>query len=1086
MTSAQWQIVKKVFTEALERPHNQRETYITDACGQDAEVLEEVRSLVKAHLKESPLHRVKNQFISPILAGIQSEQQHGMRLGVYTIVRELGRGGMGNVYLARDEHLHRDAALKMLPVLLQDDDEASARFFMEARAASALDHPNVCTIYGIDTTDQGQPYIAMAYYDGQTLKDWIAENKGTLRECLDIAAQIGEGLNAVHQAGIIHRDIKPANIMLTRQGTVKIVDFGIARIKDAARGTRSDARMGTASYMAPEQVEDLDVDARIDIWSLGVVLYEMITGIRPFGGANNHTILNNVLRQAPKPLSANVPDIPPCVDTMVLKMLEKNRDHRYQEIDEILEAIKACYEEIDRLDRSVSSSLPVHLTSFVGRESDINTILKLLRNTRLLTLLGPGGIGKTRLAIETANRLNVDTHYVPLGTHMDPEEVPAAIAHALGPGRISDHPLEDVKQALMQREAVLILDNFEQLMKASPVIAELLAACSALRILVTSRTPTGIPGEQEYPVHPLGLPGAVGGEVKTDESMSVEAILQYPAVRLFVERAKATRVDFELSSENAPDVVALCKRLDGLPLALELAAARIKLFTPAMLNTRLADQPGLLKETGRERPERHHTLQQAIQWSYDLLDGHLKRMFRQVSVFSGGFTLEAAEAVLNEDDFDGTVIEAIFSLLDHSLLQRRDQGGEPRMYMLATIRAFSFQHLEQSGEAFPVKQRHAAYFGLLATSLEPQLTGPWAGRALDVLEREYDNFRVALANAEALRDSETGLKLSASLWRFAMARGNMHEGRKWIDLFLHLDGEAVPTRLRARALVAAASLSHNMGDNNKARNYLEESLPLWRAMGDQQGIISVLNNLSWVGCELCKLEIAKEHALEALALSEQLNEGRGKALALNNLGWVAMYLGDGEEMKVLHTKSLALRRAIGDDAGSSFAIANLGYAEVVTGNYDTALDLLSEAVSIAREVKDRHHLAWGLSISGWAYNKQGVYEKSLACLDEALPIWRTPIHPSGLAWALSVCASTHSTLNSLEVATDMLDEGLQLWQQVDTPWGVAWVYFEYGRIAEKRGFSDEARTWYQKSLDIRLGIKDQLGIAECMEGLRRL
>ena len=924
MTSAQWHIVKKVFAEALELPLDQRETYITDSCGQDAEVLDEVRSLLKAHLKESPLDRLKNQFISPMLSGIQGEQQHGVRLGAYTVVRELGRGGMGTVYLARDEHLHRDVALKMLPVLSQDDDEASARFFMEARAASALDHPNVCTIYGIDTTEEGQPYIAMAYYEGQTLKDWIAEGKGTLRECLDIATQIGEGLKAVHNAGIIHRDIKPANIMLTGQGTVKIVDFGIARIKDAARVTRPGGRMGTASYMAPELVEDLGVDDRVDIWSLGVVMYEMITGIRPFEGPNNPAILDNVLRQVPKPLSASMDDIPPCVDALVLKMLEKNRDQRYQEIDEVLEAIEACCEDIDRLNRSVSPSLPVHLTSFVGRESDIEAILKLLQDTRLLTLLGPGGIGKTRLAIETANRLSVDTHYVPLGAHADPGEVPSAIAHALGPGRISDHPLEDVKQALMQRESVLILDNFEQLIKASPVIVELLAACSALRILVTSRTPTGIPGEQEYPVYPLGLPGAVGGEVKPVEPTSVDALLHYPAIRLFVERAKATRVDFRLTSENALDVVALCQRLDGLPLALELAAARIKLFTPAMLNTRLSDQPGLLKETGRERPERHHTLQQAIQWSYDLLDEHLKRMFRQVSVFSGGFTLEAAEAVLGEGNFDETVVEAIFSLLDHSLLQRIDEGGAPRMYMLATIRAYSSQHLEQSGEGPPVRQRHAAYFGQLATSLEPQLTGPGAAKALDALEREYDNFRVAVAYAEELRDAETGLTLGASLWRFAMARGNMHEGRKWIDQFLHVDGRAVPSQLRARALVAAASLSHNMGDNNKARDYLEESLPLWRAEGDQQGVISVLNNLSWVGCELCKLDIAKEYALEALALSEQLNDGRGKALALNNLGWVAMYLGDGEEMRRLHTESLVLRRAIGDDAGSSFAIANLG------------------------------------------------------------------------------------------------------------------------------------------------------------------
>ena len=1086
MTSAQWHIVKKVFAEALELPHDQRETYITDSCSQDAEVLAELRSLLNAHLKESPLDRVANQFISPILAGIKGEQQHGARLGVYTIVRELGRGGMGTVYLARDEHLHRDAALKMLPVLLRDNEEASARFFTEARAASALDHPNVCTIYGIYTTEEGQPYIAMAYYEGQTLKDWIAGRKGTLRECLDIASQIGEGLKAVHEAGIIHRDIKPANIILTRQGTVKIVDFGIARIKDAARVTRPASRMGTASYMAPEQVENLGVDARIDIWSLGVILYEMITGTRPFEGPNNHTILNNVLRQAPKPLAANLPDIPPCVDTVVLKLLEKNREHRYQEVDEVLEALEACTKEVDRLNRSVSPTLPVHLTSFVGRESDINAILKLFPNTRLITLVGPGGIGKTRLAIETASRLNVESYYIPLGTHVDPDEVPAAIAHALGPGRISDDPLEDVKQVLTHREAVLILDNFEQLIRASPVITELLATCSALRILVTSRIPTGIPGEQEYPVHPLGLPGAKGGEDKTEESMSLEALMKYPAIRLFVERAKAKRVDFQLTPENAPEVVVLCQRLDGLPLALELAAARIKLFTPAMLNKRLADQPGLLKETGRERPERHHTLQQAIQWSYDLLDENLKRTFRQVSVFSGGFTLEAAEAVLNEDEFDGAVIEAIFSLLDHSLLQRMDQDGEPRMYMLATIRTFSFQHLEQSGEASPVRRRHAVYFGQLAASLEPELTRPGAAKAMDVLEREYDNFRFAVAYAEALCDAEMGLTLSASLWRFALARGNMHEGRRWIGQFLHMDGEAVPTLLRARALVAAATLSHNMGDNNKARDYLEESLPLWRAEGDQQGIISVLNNLSWVACELCKLDIAKEHALEALALSEQLNEGRGKALALNNLGWVAMYLGDGEQMKLLHAESLALRRAIGDDAGASFAIANLGYAEVVTGNYDSALDLLSEAVSIAREVKDRHHLAWGLSISGWAYYKQGAYEKSLTCLDEALPIWRMPLHPSGLAWALSVCAATHSALENLDVAKDMLDEGLQMWQHVDTPWGVAWVYFDYGRIAKRRGFSEDARDWYQKSLDIRLGIKDKLGIAECMEELGRL
>jgi predicted ATPase/class 3 adenylate cyclase len=464
------------------------------------------------------------------------------------------------------------------------------------------------------------------------------------------------------------------------------------------------------------------------------------------------------------------------------------------------------------------NNLPLQPTPLIGREKEVSEVCNLVRGdeTHLLTLTGPGGTGKTRLALQAAADLLDDfpdgTFFAPLATLSEAELFLSTVAETLGVRETGEQPLvESLKDYLHERQLLLVLDNFEQVLGAAPTVTELLAEAPGLKVLATSRAPLGLYGEHVYPVPPLTLP-----DLKRPPSL--ERLTQYEAVGLFVERARALKPDFKVTNESAPAVAEICVRLDGLPLAIELAAARITMLPPKAMLQRLTSRLKLLTGGARDLPERQRTLRATIEWSYALLDEGEQLLFGRLAVFSGGRTLEAIEAICDaEGDLPMDAFDGVSSLLDKSLI-RQEEGpnGEPRFVMLETVHEFAREKLGESAEAEQIKRVHAEYFLTLAEEANPELKGPDQLQWLERLEVEHDNMRTALSWALERREAEVVLRLGGALWWFWSVRGYHSEGRRWLEEVLAMDGRGSPES-RAMALAGAGTLASEQGDLDRAQ-----------------------------------------------------------------------------------------------------------------------------------------------------------------------------------------------------------------------------------------------------------------------------
>ena len=523
----------------------------------------------------------------------------------------------------------------------------------------------------------------MAFYDGETLAARLKRGPLPVPEALRIGREIARGLAAAHARGITHRDLKPANVLLTRSADVKIVDFGIAKLPGIDE-TQTGEVLGSIAYMAPEQLRGEKVDARADIWAFGVLLSEMLTGER-------FTAYGLEAGGAPAPLPSSLrPGIPRELDGVVERALAARPADRYADGSELLAALKYEHQPLSaRGESDRRFHLPEPITRFFGRQREVDDVLRRLADVRLLTLTGPGGTGKTRLALHIAalvrDRFEEGVVFVSLATIADPTLVCTEIARVLGiHERPAISPVESLASFLQSRRMLLVLDNFEHVVSAAPDIILLLTQCANLRILATSRVPLRVAGEHEYPVPSLPHPQAYA-------HVTVADLEAYPATALFLDRARAVCPDFTGDGEQTRAIAELCVRLDGLPLAIELAAARAKLFSPRAMLARLDRRFELLSSGGSDRPPRHQSLRQALAWSYDLLTAGQQTLFHRLAVFAGGCAFEdiaAVSQVLGSGEAE--VVDGCTALLDHSLVVREDgPDGLPRLQMLETIREFA-------------------------------------------------------------------------------------------------------------------------------------------------------------------------------------------------------------------------------------------------------------------------------------------------------------------------------------------------------------------------------------------------------------
>jgi predicted ATPase/class 3 adenylate cyclase/Tfp pilus assembly protein PilF len=640
------------------------------------------------------------------------------------------------------------------------------------------------------------------------------------------------------------------------------------------------------------------------------------------------------------------------------------------------------------------NNLPLQPTPLIGREKEVSEVRDLLsaEATRLLTLTGPGGIGKTRLALQAAADLLEDfpdgTFFSQLATLTEAELLLPAVAETLEVRETGEQPLEErLKDYLGERQLLLLLDNFEQVLGAAPAVTELLAVAPALKVLATSRAPLGLYGEHEYPVPPLTLP-----DLKRPPPL--ERLTQYEAVGLFVERARALKPDFSITNESAPAVAEICVRLDGLPLAIELAAARIKMLPPKTMLHRLSSRLKLLTGGARDLPERQRTLRGTIEWSHTLLDEGEQLLFARLAVFSGGRTLEAIEAICDsEGDLPVDAFDGISSLVDKSLL-RQEEGpsGEPRFVMLETVHEFAREKLEESAEAEVVKRVHAEYFLTLAEEANPQLKGPDQLQWLERLEVEHDNMMAALTWALERREAEVVLRLGGALWWFWSVRGYHSEGRRWLEEVLAMDGRGSP-EVRAMALAGAGTLASEQGDLDRGQEACEEGLELL-ANEAREAKLWLLACLGWVAWTREELGQARELFEESLALSREMSDTWWLATSLSNLAVVSHSLGDSERATELYEQSMDLFRELGDKQSLARCLNDLGMVVYSQGDLGRATQLTEEAVALFRELGNRGGVSVGLYNLGWIALLQDDLGRAADLYGESLSLsWVIGLNP---------------------------------------------------------------------------------------------
>jgi predicted ATPase len=538
------------------------------------------------------------------------------------------------------------------------------------------------------------------------------------------------------------------------------------------------------------------------------------------------------------------------------------------------------------------TNLPAQPTVLIGREQEIAAACGTLRrpDVRLLTLSGPGGTGKTRLALQVAAELLDDfedgVYFVMLAPIRDPVLVLSAIVQTLGIRESSGRAqAESLKDYLREKRLLLLLDNFEQVVAAAPLVAELLAVAPRLKVLVTSRAALHLSGEREVAVPPLALPDRT-------RLPSLDRLTQYEAVRLFIERAQAVKADFAVTNDNAPAIAEICYQLDGLPLAIELAAARIKLFPPQALLARLGNRLKLLTGGARDLPQRQQTIRDTIAWSYDLLDAGEQALFARLGVFVGGWTLESTEAVCNADgDLSVEIMDGVAALVDQSLV-RQNEGpdGEPRFTMLETIHEYALERLAGSGEIDVVWRRHAEYFLALAEAAEPHLRRHEQIAWLDRLEREHDNLQAALRWSLNRGEGETATQLAVALYEFWNVR-HVSETRRWFEEILSRADMMSPTLLRAKALLTAGRVSDSYADQ---RTRFEESLAISQALDDKRGIADALHFLGNVTARQGDREGALARYEESLAIYRELGDKAGIAATLVSQAHLAFLQGEYE------------------------------------------------------------------------------------------------------------------------------------------------------------------------------------------------
>jgi predicted ATPase len=681
------------------------------------------------------------------------------------------------------------------------------------------------------------------------------------------------------------------------------------------------------------------------------------------------------------------------------------------------------------------NNLPLQRTAFIGREHETAGLRQLLSrvDVQLVTLTGPGGIGKTRLALqvagEVADQFPGGVCFVPLSAIGEGGLIASTIAQSVG---VRETGNKSRQESLIEyvgglsEPTLLLLDNFEHLVSAAPLVAQLLTTGPKLKVVVTSQAPLHIYGEQEFPVPPLALP-----DPKSIPPLDVLSGL--PAIKLFLERARAVKHEFALTKENAPVVAAICARLDGLPLAIELAAARIKLLSPLAMLARLEGRLNLLTGGARDLPSRQQTLRGTIDWSYGLLNAAEQTLFRRLSVFAGGCTLEAVEAVCDtKGDLGLDVLDGMASMVDKSLAQQVEQADtETRFRMLSTLREYALERLAESDDESATRRAHAAYYLVLAEEGAEDIAAhpEW----LDRFEVEHDNFRGALDYLIKTGDADWGLRIGAALFRFWETREHLTEGRDAIARILALEGVAARPKLHARLRFAAGVLASEQGDYGPAQQMFEDSLETCLELNDNRGVAVALNALAVITRDRGEIAAASALFERCVAIWKDLGDSTDFARALSNLASVMKLLGEYERAFSLYEECLTIFRQVGDVAGAAWTLNYQGDVAREKADFVAARSFCEQSLSEFRRLRDRWGIASTLSDLASLSCDQGNNSEARRLYGESIKVFQELGHKRGIARALECLAVSAAAQSNAELSLHLAGAAAALRQRLGAP-----------------------------------------------------
>jgi serine/threonine protein kinase len=884
----------------------------------------------------------------------------------YEIQEELGAGGIGIVFLGLDKQTQALVAIKQLKRELAND-EMLERFQREGQALRDLNHPNIVKL--LDAVQyEGQDYLIMEYVAGGDLHQLLEKGRLSHQRCLNIAIDLADALTRAHRLNIIHRDLKPANVLVAQDGTIRLTDFGVAHVVDKERVTQADAIVGTLDYLPPEAINGDPIDSRSDIWAFGVMLFEMLTGKRPFS-ANGFLQTIHAILTAPIPdLEEFAPDVPTALVDLIYRMLSRDPQGRISsvrfvgaELEEILQG-KDSRPLTRRFETPIPDfrprpkhNLPAQTTPFVGRENELGEISRMLNNPtiRLITIIAQGGMGKTRLSLEAAERQipNVEhgVYFVELAPLSEESQIVPAIANTLSyqfqsDGREEKQQLIDFLQA---KEMLLVLDNFEHLLAGVGLINDLLKAAPKLKILVTSRQRLDQTGENLFQLSGMDFPSWE----------NPEDALEYAAIKLFMNSASRAKPDFDLTADNLDDVAQICTLVQGMPLGIVLAAAWLGMLSPKEVSIELQKGLDFLESDSQQIPERQRSMRAVMEYSWQQMNGLEQTVFAKLSVFRGGFTREAAEGVA------GANLRILMSLVNKSLLSRDTVTGRYEIHEF--LRQYAEENLEKQELSISANKSHAYYFKIFLEEQWPLLKDQRQKQAVEAIEPDFDNIHVAwlyLSQAETVLELKEAAK---SLWYFGEIRAYERQiiplFAQSLDLLEKLEVSTERDNVYGLILSRQAWFWYSAGMMKESLEIARQAVKLLENYENPEDLVMAYESQALLSLFLGQLDELREAAQNALALAESSNNHWGKVHALYYLSRYGANQGDSLETQLEQAKELwQLAEEVGDIWMRHYASSNaMGGSLSRLGRHEEDEAYLSLALKLAKSINYLYGF-WGV------------------------------------------------------------------------------------------------------------------------------